>query len=225
MKLIYLFVEKFKLFSNKEFNLDSDYVGHYDIETRKLSIDKQSGLKSDFWRTGTAPANAPVVESVSAIVGENGSGKTTFAQILLEMFRISKTKSFKGIAVFKIDDKLKMYHSPDLEVSVESVISKTTDWPPINPMVKFCYYSPVYTTERDRGLDIWEDGDTCYDLSTTGLLKSYTLDVNTRDRDIFTAFDIDEKRRVLEFISRVEDVRQRSREHDIQFPIRRPVAV
>lgn len=225
MKLIYLFVEKFKLFSNKEFNFDSNYVCHYDIGTHKFNIVQQSGLESDFWKIGTAPANSSVVESVSAIVGENGSGKTTFAQILLELFRTSPTKQFRGVAVFKIGSELVVHHSMDLQLDSSDIVCHMSDSFPSFYGVKFCYYSPVYTTERDRGLDIWDDGDTCYDLSTTGLLKSYTLDANIRSRDIFTAFDIDEKRRVLEFLSHVEDVRRQTCEQTIQFPIRYPVEV
>lgn len=224
MKLVFLFVEKFKLFSQKEFNLDSEYLVHYDPVSCKLEINRRQALMSDFWHVGAASTNTPVVESVSAIVGENGSGKTTFAQILLGIFRLSPTNQFNYIAIFKIGQKFVIHHSPTLSVVIASSIPEVTDSVILSD-IKYCYYSPIYTTERDRGLETWEDGGTCYDLSTTGLLKSYTLDVNTRDRDIFTAFDIDEKRRVLEFISHFEDVRQRSREPNNQFPIRYPEAV
>ena len=48
MKLIYLYVKKFKLFSNKSFSLDSEYSVHYDIESGHLKVSRQSGLQDDF---------------------------------------------------------------------------------------------------------------------------------------------------------------------------------
>lgn len=230
MKLIYLYVQKFKLFSEKEFNLDSGYSVHYDSETHELEITKRSGLKSDFWSVNTTLTESPVVESVSAIIGENGSGKSTFAQILLELFRETGVHDFQCIAISEVDGVLFVYRTSGLTVSVKhnqsaSDIHDTTYFPINLPVARYCYYSPIYTTERDRGRELWNDGDTCYDLSTTGILQSYTRDINIRDRDAFTAFDIDEKRRVLEFLSSVEDAKQQHPNGKFDFPIRYPVAV
>ena len=86
MKLIYLYVKKFKVFSNREFRLDSEFEIHYETNKGSLTIQRRAGLKPDFWFLGVSPTQSPVVESVSAIVRENGAGKTTFAQILLELF-------------------------------------------------------------------------------------------------------------------------------------------
>ena len=206
MKLIYVYVKEFKLFSEKEFNLDSGYSVHYDIKTNELEITQRRGLKADFWSVSTTPIESPVVESVSAIIGENGSGKSTFAQILLELFRESGVHDFECIAISEKDSALFVYRTSGLTVSVKHdpsicVTPDTWSFPIDIPATKCCYYSPVYTTERDRGRELWDDGDTCYDLSTTGILQSYTRDINIRDRDVFTAFDIDEKRRVLEFLA------------------------
>jgi energy-coupling factor transporter ATP-binding protein EcfA2 len=230
MKLIYLYVKKFKLFSNKSFSLDSEYSVHYDIESGHLKVSRQSGLQDDFWHVGTTSIKTSIVESVSAIIGENGSGKTTFAQILLELFRASKTRGLDCIAVFKIRGQIVVYHSPELTVSIDTdqtnVKVKTNDsFLPVLSGIKYCYYSPVYTTSRDRGLELWDDGDTCYDLSTTGILKSCALEMNDRGGDVFTAFDIAEKRRVLEFLSLVENIRRHKPEITLGFPIRYPVAV
>ncbi len=230
MKLIYLYVKKFKVFSNREFRLDSEFEIHYETNNGRLTIQRRAGLKPDFWFLGVSPTKSPVVESVSAIVGENGSGKTTFAQILLELFRGSGVQDFECIAVLEIGGRLSYYRTAGLDVSLEfdSSISISPDPVPISILMselKYCYYSPVYTTERDRGRDLWDDGDTCYDLSTTGLLLSYVRELNVRDKDVFTAFDIDEKRRVLEFLSFVENTRHQLPERTPDFPIRYPVAV
>lgn len=213
MKLIYLYVNKFKMFSNKEFNLDSEYSIRYDTDSHQLKISKQHGLKANFWHIETLPPEPMVVESVSAVVGENGSGKTTFAQVLLELFRGADTRDFEYILVVKTGDKLTVHHPPELQVIVRSNplvsdIPASRKLVSIIPNVKYCYYSPIYTTSRDRGRDIWNDGDTCCDLSTTGLLQSLVREMNVREKDVFTAFDIDEKRRVLEFLAAVADKRK-----------------
>lgn len=230
MKLIYLYIKKFKVFSNREFRLDSEFEIHYETTNCCLTIQRRAGLKPDFWFLGVSPTNSPVIESVSAIVGENGSGKTTFAQILLELFRGSRVQDFECIAVLEIDGKLSYCRTAGLDVSLEfdSSVSISPHPIPISILVsglKYCYYSPVYTTERDRGRGIWDDGDSCYDLSTTGLLLSYVRELNVRDNDVFTPFDIDEKRRVLEFLSFVENTRNQHPERTLDFPIRYPVAV
>ncbi len=206
MKLIFVYVKKFKKFSNKSFSFDSDYSVRYDIETYKLKIAKRPGLRADFWQIATTPVGSSVVESVSAIVGENGSGKSTIAQILLELFRESPNEDFNGIAVVQIGGRLAVYCTPKLTMFLEvesslKVRRVPSSFSSISRRVKYCYYSPVYTTERDRGYDIWEDGDACYDLSTTGILLSSVRNMNTRDKDVFTAFDIDEKIRVLRFLA------------------------
>ena len=230
MKLIYVYVKQFKLFSNKSFSFDSEYSVHYDMESGHLKISRQSGLQDGFWHIGTTSIKSPIVESVSAIIGENGSGKTTFAQILLELFRASETHEFDYISVFKIGGTIVVYHSPKLTVSIDTdqtnvKVTTKDSFLPIFSGVKYCYYSPVYTTSRDRGLELWEDGDTCYDLSTTGMLQSYVREMNGRGGTVFTAFDIEEKRRVLEFLSLVENIRQHKPERTLDFPIRYPVAV
>lgn len=228
MKLIFVYVKKFKMFSNKEFNLDSGYVIHYKARTRRLSICKQLGIKPGFWHIGTVSPQRRTIESISAIVGENGSGKTTFANVVHELFRDFGKPEFEGVAVFQTDDKLTVLRTSGPKLVVDSSLHVSQGLMPLSiglSKVKYCYYSPVYTTERDRGREIWNDGDTCYDLSTTGMLQSCVREMNIRDGDAFTAFDIDEKRRVLEFLSFIEDFRQQHPERKLFFPTRYPVVV
>ena len=156
MKLIYLYVKKFKVFSNREFRLDSEFEIHYETNKGRLTIQRRAGLKPDFWFLGVSPTQSPVVCLCDC--GGKRSGKNDI-----------------------------------------------------------CPNSP-------RAV-LWDDGDTCYDLSTTGLLLSYVRELNVRDKDVFTAFDIDEKRRVLEFLSFVENTRHQLPERTPDFPIRYPVAV
>ena len=228
MKLIFVYVKKFKMFSHKEFNLDSGYVIHFKSRTRILTIQKRPGINPGFWQIGESPDKTTTVESVSAIIGENGSGKTTFARLIHELFRDFGKPEFEGVAVFQADDMLTALRTSGPELVIDSSLHVSQGLMPLSiglSKAKYCYYSPVYTTERDRGREIWNDGDTCYDLSTTGMLQSCVREMSIRDGDAFTAFDIDEKRRVLEFLSSIEEIRQQRSERSFVFPIRYPVAV
>jgi len=74
MELVYLWVEDYKNIKKQGFNFSPHFKCHYDETTKKLTIDENKDYVSIF------PKNI----NVTAIVGENGSGKSSILRSLIE---------------------------------------------------------------------------------------------------------------------------------------------
>ena len=75
MELVYLWIEEYKNIKNQGFNFSPRFEFHYDKDSKKLTKigDESTTYKSIF------PDNI----NVTAIVGENGSGKSSVLNIIL----------------------------------------------------------------------------------------------------------------------------------------------
>jgi energy-coupling factor transporter ATP-binding protein EcfA2 len=76
MELVYLWVEEYKNIHKQGFNFSPRFKCHYDENINELTIDENKDYVSIF------PENI----NVTAIVGENGSGKSSVLEFLLELF-------------------------------------------------------------------------------------------------------------------------------------------
>ncbi|MEW6550951.1 MAG: AAA family ATPase [Campylobacterota bacterium] len=89
MELVYLWVEKYKNIENEGFNFSPRFRCEYDKDTNELTIDENKEYVSIF------PDNI----NVTAIVGENGSGKSSIIEAI-----ISRGQG-KKILVFNVNRK------------------------------------------------------------------------------------------------------------------------
>jgi len=113
MELVYLWVEDYKNIKKQGFNFSPRFKCHYDETIKKHTIDENKDYVSIF------PENI----NVTAIVGENGSGKSSVLEFLAEIFRIEHNKNRNSIVdnkhihnfslVFKIKDKTYKIQSID----------------------------------------------------------------------------------------------------------------
>lgn len=110
MELVYLWVEDYKNIKNQGFNFSPRFRCEYDKDTQKLDIvDKEE--TGEFYPKNFFGNNI----NVTAIVGENGSGKSSIVEFLAEIFRIEYNKNrnlivdnehtFNFYLLFKIKDK------------------------------------------------------------------------------------------------------------------------
>ena len=79
MKLLFLYIENFRVHQPRSFSFDSCHCFDYDPGTRMLMCHRaaEGALADDFFAVREKAKSR--VDSVSAIIGENGSGKTTLA--------------------------------------------------------------------------------------------------------------------------------------------------
>lgn len=93
MELVYLWVEEYKNIKNQGFNFSPRFTCKYDEITKKLTIEEKKDYVSIF------PENI----NVTAIVGENGSGKSNLLNIIREILynkKISNSEpDFKYIMI------------------------------------------------------------------------------------------------------------------------------
>lgn len=174
MKFLYLYVEEFRSLKSVEFNLDSNERFHYD--GRALCYEQSAVLKDGFF---SVDGSARSIESVSAIVGENGSGKTSFATLLNYIFVLGRPYP-RYICVCKIDGKYiafeNLENTPD-DSQVLSVLgekwdfrSKTMHCDAEGCPFEVLYYSPFLHTRC-----VWNDRNRwCHDISAAGSLNAST---------------------------------------------------
>ena len=120
MQLVYLWVEKYKNIKNRGFNFSPEFECKYDEDSNKLTIDKYENYQPIF------PSNI----NVTAIVGENGSGKSSLVKKLLLIVKQIKSqeekediKKSKYILIVK-DNNKGLSLTTNLNIANENIINK-----------------------------------------------------------------------------------------------------
>ena len=137
IELCYLYVYDYKCLQNVELVFDTEYEYHYTrYETEdkkdKLEIKKNKQLQDRFW--------GPRISTLTAIVGNNGAGKTTALRVLMEEVVEGFNKN-SVLAIYKDSGDL-YYNVEDREIEWIDIIPKKSDKKPIIPT--FYYSSTDY---------------------------------------------------------------------------------
>ena len=183
MKLIYLYIKKYKCFVDQEFNFDSNRRFNYDRKQKILNQEEKKILPLDFFysinqekESNNQQKERPVT-SISAIIGDNGSGKTTLAYFIGEEL-LQKNSNEKYVVVYEDENKELQIYSTIEGVKCNNYTIQDPKTDLIFGIIpfKFLYFSPFFTSEHY--LNIPEDTDlsTSYRLSTgiTSLGQRYT---------------------------------------------------
>lgn len=225
MKLVAIYLGNYGIFQDQLLSFSSDYKVVHNVESEdriSFRIEHEQRLPENFF--STRPSVSGYVSSISAIIGKNGSGKTTIARLLCSLSQAGDhLKNSKIVLIVEIAKRLLAYASyPVDKISVEvsggekipisSLIMNDLGCLPVIPF-KFFYYSPHYTTEQ-YGWDMGNEGDSVFNISTTWLMHHPEGNSETLLRDGVSnlrIFDADEKIRVLEFC---EAYRRESQDED-----------
>lgn len=195
MKLLYLYIEDHNCIKDQEFNFDSNY--RFRLERKKsekwelFKDEVENPLPDNFWVSSDGKHN--VVESVSAIVGENGSGKTSIANFLGDCVGFDDIDT-KYLVIFqRTKDSLPqcLTNIPNDKLNIINNINRIDD--DNNPSLKhlpLIYYSPFFTTEHKF------DPERTIDISTSSLLKLSNL------KQYFANYKTEEYRKALAFLFR-----------------------
>ena len=108
MELVYLWVEDYKNIQKQGFNFSPRFRCEYDEKTNELNIvDKDE--TGEFYPKNFFGDNI----NITAIVGENGSGKSSILSVLIDLFTetytsyLDEEKYRNYIAIYKYQEK---YH-------------------------------------------------------------------------------------------------------------------
>lgn len=162
MKLAYLYLANYRVLKQSEFNFDSEHRYHYGVG-KLTRADLDGGIDADFFILD--PARAGRVDCVSAIVGENGTGKTTLAGALADLIRgRSALGNFVAVVSLRADRSSEGEH---LEVfyrlqETDKLILEGFDCPEscrynlndkkckfdLDQKLRLIYYSPLFTGQR-----------------------------------------------------------------------------
>ncbi|WP_024953693.1 AAA family ATPase [Sulfurospirillum arcachonense] len=96
MELVYLWVEDYKNIKNQGFNFSPRFTCNYDKDSNNLIIDEDKKYVSIF------PENI----NITAIVGENGSGKTSLLNVITDM-----NQKIRKILIYSHDNNLYIKHT------------------------------------------------------------------------------------------------------------------
>lgn len=140
MELIYLWVEDYKNIHGQGFNFSPRFICKYDKDTQELTIDENKKYVNIF------PENI----NVTAIIGENGSGKSSIIKVLKKILdyipytELGYTNSrqeypYNFILVVKIDNEIQYISSFDF---------KSEDIKKVNILGHYNYYK--YLAEEQQ---------------------------------------------------------------------------
>lgn len=212
--LVYIHINSHKIIPNLGLRFDPhydvkasmqplrDYEFHHTYFT--LNIAKTESLQDGFY--------GEHIQGLTAIVGNNGSGKTSALRFLLNAVISGSAHEISGFVVTAADDQsLYVYHSDDVRVEVNApdiTVVEQEDWPEISTFLYGGHVNilssgdDIMTTELSGLVNSTEGylftADLMYygrELSTNGL---YPL------RDYATAFNSQNQWRVCNFLAQYE---------------------
>ena len=213
MKLLAIYLGNYGIFQDQLLSFSSDYKITYNVEYEdsiSLCIEHERLLPNHFF--SLRPSEEECVSSVSAIVGKNGSGKTSIARLLCNLpTRGDHFRNTKIVVIVEVDKKLLAYTSYGKdkvhikvtngeEVEINTLLNNDDGGSSRIPF-KFFYFSPHYTTEQ-YDWDMANERDAVFNISTTWLMHHPEGNSETLVHDGVSnlrIFDVDEKIRVLEF--------------------------
>lgn len=192
-RLVSIYIGNFGCFHNQIFDFCSDYkmVREPDCDGKLcLKVMHKKVLPDNFF--SMPDMGKSCVDSVSAIIGKNGTGKSTLARLLCnlphddakekdvnERWNVVVVYEFRGelcgyktkgcSCVSAKDDNGAEVHLDNRSLLVGRPLND--DPRPISdkPYYRFFYYSPYYTTEQSDW-DFSENGDDVTNISTTWLV-------------------------------------------------------
>lgn len=114
MRLAYVYLKSYGHVRNQEINLDPDW--RFAFDGNELTAVRQAGIPPHFF--SLLPGGNEVVESVSALVGENGAGKTSIARFLSEFLSAKGVSRDFLVIVFVDGQYFAFYNFYDIRKTV-----------------------------------------------------------------------------------------------------------
>ena len=195
----FLWIKSYKSIRNKDFHFTNEYTYTYDQDKNKLTRKKNNDYASDFYGDSI---------SISAIVGENGAGKTTILSAIMECFNFSSKNAkciiaFSNGVVWSNEEGISCFEFSDKEESLELSIDnrkKMYSYYEPKPPVSCLYYSQALDWSR-----LNSQNSSIIDLSSGNLLAYSETKRNRKSSNNCRDFFTDEFNKQLRFIEKADD--------------------
>jgi hypothetical protein len=214
MEILFIWLEKYRNFTEQGFNFSTEYIFNFEKDQLSgiynLSIRRNPRFIPNFF-------NNPNIKNVTAIIGQNGSGKTSVLDFIkTQLPSFNQEWDTAGVIAFRdhdvqtilVPDSIKLNHSEEMEGfhlhRYPFRFPKEGDYieERYYDDADYIYYSNIVDLKNE---DVFQSG--IYNISTLALIKSdnfhsdedakYTTQPQT---DNFSRFKANEIRRNVQFI-------------------------
>ncbi len=208
MKILYIWVNNYKCFNKAEMNFYGNPRFHFNFAKKQLvTINSTNNL---------FPLNDnSCIENVSAIVGTNGSGKTSICSLLYDI-EFYHSHDFSYIFICSMDNQI--YLETDMRFDDIDISNIPFNIQPSNKSFSYnfniLYYSPYY--DADHKFSCYGSGSALFkDLSTSNLMEEDLQEYknprpdteykNIYDVDRVTAHETLDNIRIISFLAEYDN--------------------
>jgi ABC-type dipeptide/oligopeptide/nickel transport system ATPase component len=144
MTICYIWIEKFRNFSNTGFNLSSQNKFEYDHELNTIKKETVNNLPKDFFGED--------IKEVTAFVGKNGSGKSNALELICKVLKNYKsTINTNYLVIYEENGYLECRYNFSNDIAPTSNFDISIDRfeTPLNPL-KVVFFSNVFDDRRNN---------------------------------------------------------------------------
>lgn len=179
MQFIFIWMEKYRNYIKQGFNFGGPLRFKYDEEFNRLIVQSAPFFIKDFFHPSvgndTVESKNSSITNVTAIIGENGTGKSNLLEYLRELVSLDvNEQKLSHIVIFQNDqNEFVVYHTSDMKFEIINPLKvriHKKDYTEINPssLPLGIYFTNIFDSRKAPPTDY-----RFYDISTNRLLNDY----------------------------------------------------
>lgn len=179
MQFIFIWMEKYKNYIKQGFNFGGPLRFKYDEEFNRLIVQSAPFFIKDFFHPSvsndTVESKNSSITNVTAIIGENGTGKSNLLEYLRELVSLDVNgQKSSHLAIFQNDkDEFFVYHTSNMKFEIinpSKVRIHKKEYTEINPssLPLGIYFTNIFDSRKAPPTDY-----RFFDISTNRVLNDY----------------------------------------------------
>jgi AAA15 family ATPase/GTPase len=172
LKIAYIWFRDYVMFHNQGFNFDPQFKFKYNPNSERLFIQRNEHFVEGFFDHFPDSSASPQIFQISAIVGRNGSGKSTFLNFIkYNLVRANAGTCKETIVVIKEGQDYILYHDEsisvllDLDYPVKISVQSEETFRHRLPETSVIFYSNIFDLSNENAATQY------YNLSTNYLVR------------------------------------------------------